>query len=118
MHRILDNIIFDKVLLVIVDLQAYKQAYEEFKALAIHNFEAIQPHFKQAELSQKEFQDTSVEHGLGMSAEDAALNGMTKNMLYSANAVHCNEMANAGMALVETNASMQQTKDGLTAPQQ
>ena len=95
-HCIPDNIIVHKVLLFIVKSQAYKQEYLEFKALAVQDFAAVQTHFKQAEHMRKEYQDTAEDHGFGMSAEDATQDGMTKNMLKLANAMNCNETANAG----------------------
>ena len=81
------------------------------------DFAVVQTHFKHADLLRKECQDTA-EHGFGMSAEEAAQDGMTKNMLNLANAMHCNKKVNAGTASAETNACMQQIKNGMTALQQ
>ena len=71
-HCIPDNIIVDNVILVIVNSQTYKQAYAELKAFQVQDFAAVQTHFKQAEFIQKECQDTAVDHGFGILAEEAA----------------------------------------------
>ena len=71
-HCIPDNIIVDKVILVIVNSQTYKQAYTELKAFQVHDFATVQMHFRQPEFIRKQCQDTAVDHGFGILAEEAA----------------------------------------------
>ena len=74
----------------------------------------MQIHFKQAERLQKEYQDTAEGHGFGMSAEDSAQDGMTKNMLDLSNAMNRNDTLNAATAAMNaTNAVLQEMRDGI-----
>ena len=119
MKPIPENIIVDRVLLVIVKLQAYKQEYKQFKPLPGQDFAKVQIHFKAAKRLWKKYQDTAEEHGYGMLAEDAAQDGMTKIMLNLANAMNRNETANAGIELANvTDAALQEIRDRILIMQQ
>ena len=59
------------------------------------------------------------EYGYGMSAENSAQDGMTKNMLDLANAMNWNKTANAGTETVNvTNIALQEIRDGMVRMQQ
>ena len=70
-----DNIIVVKVLIVVNQSQAYKEAYKSVKALAPadQDFKHLITHFKASEQLRKECQDTAQDRGYGMNAEEAAL---------------------------------------------
>ena len=98
--------------------QAFKQEYAELKAPQVQDFAAVQTHFKQAKRLRKECKDRAEDHRFGMLAEDAAQDGMTKNMLNLENAIHRNETANAGTVTVKKNAVLQEQRDGMALLQQ
>ena len=78
-----DNIIVNKVLMVINQSQAYKEAYKSFNALAQadQDFAHVITHFKAAERLRKECQDTAQDRGYRMNAEDTAIEGATRGLV-------------------------------------
>lgn len=92
-HRIPDNMIVDKVLIVICRTQAYKQQYLAFKQLPVQDYTNLMRHFKQAERDRLECEDAAAQHGYGMNAEEEE-NDMAKHLNDLAQAITENEMAN------------------------
>ena len=92
-HRIPDNMIVDKVLIVICRTQAYKQQYLAFKQLEVQNYAALMKHFKQAERDRIECEDAAAQHGYGMNAEENGDDAMSKHLENLANAITANEVA-------------------------
>ena len=84
-----NNIIVDKVIMVINQSQAHKKAYKNFKALAQvdQDFAHVITHFKAAERLRKECQDTAQDRGYGMNAEEAAMEGATRGLTDLANSI-------------------------------
>ena len=92
-HRIPDNMIVDKVLIVICRTQAYKQHYLAFKQLPLQNYTTLMAYFKQAERDRIECEDTAAQHGYGMNAEENGDDEMAKHLNNLANAITANEVA-------------------------
>ena len=119
-----DNIIVDKVLIMIMKSQAYKAVYLTLKTLPPGNqdFAHVQTHFRTAERLCKKCQDTAQDYGYSsLSTEEAAQDGMTKNMLDLANAMYRNdqnETVNAGREMANvTIAALEEIRDGMVQMQ-
>ena len=101
--KIPDNIVVDKVLMVIIKSQAYKEAYKSFKALPPieQDFAHVKTHFTAAERLRKECDDTAQDQGYSINAEEVAIEGARKGLTDLANNMHQHENNNAVVALLE-----------------
>ena len=115
-----DNVVVDKVIMVINQSQAYKEAYKSFKALtqADQDFAHVITHFKAVERLRKECKDTAQDRGYEIDAAEAAMEGATRGLTDLANSIQQRETANAGSKTANNNGMLQEIRDGLFQVQQ